>query len=292
MPCSSSVTSIRRSLYTASLSLLVLFAGYALGAIPCQDCHEEQVAAFATSPHAALVQNDVKFCASCHGDPKAHLESAAATDIVGKSQLANWNGEREARACATCHEAEQPAWRDASHTSEGLCWSCHESQALHSKRADSLPSAKRHRTWDLCTRCHAEQAAELRMVYRHPVESGDLDCTDCHDIHGKSSLRVDLVEQRTCLRCHEEQKGPFLFEHDGMEQGCTNCHSAHGSPHRGQLLTAGNGSCLTCHLQSDFATVGKVSHDFLLSGGGKCWDCHSEVHGSNTTPDFNPRGRR
>lgn len=292
MPSRSSLSFIHRSLFAVTVTVSILSVGTALGAIPCQDCHEEQVAAFANGPHAALVARDQKFCASCHGDPKAHLESASATDIVGKAQLATWDGEREARACATCHEADQPAWRDAPHTREGLCWSCHESQALHSKREESLNPARRHRTWDLCTRCHAEQAAELRMVYRHPVESGDVDCTDCHDIHGNSSMKIDLVEQSACLRCHEEQKGPFLFEHGGMEQGCTSCHAAHGSPHRGQLLTAGNGACLSCHLQSDFANVGKVSHDFLLSGGGRCWDCHSEVHGSNTTPDFNPRGRR
>jgi DmsE family decaheme c-type cytochrome len=264
----------------------------ALAATPCADCHEDQTAAFAAGPHASVASSDDRFCASCHGDPAAHLQSADAADIVGKAALAEWPGERKARACVTCHASDFPAWNVAPHMDDGLCWSCHANQALHSADEAGLPEARRRATWELCTSCHAQQAAELRMVYRHPVESGLVACTDCHDIHGKSAMRKELVAAADCLRCHREQQGPFLFVHPPMEQGCTDCHAAHGSPYRGQLLTAGNGTCLTCHLQSNFPGVGKTSHDFLLSGGGRCWDCHSEVHGSNTTPDFNPRGRR
>ncbi|HEX9149192.1 MAG TPA: cytochrome c3 family protein [Thermoanaerobaculia bacterium] len=262
------------------------------GANPCRDCHEKQVAAIAAGPHAAVAARDARFCATCHGDPKAHLESGDPADIVGGKTLATWRGERQALACASCHEKEFPAWRQAPHTANRLCWSCHASQALHSKGEPPLGPAKAHQTWGLCISCHPGEAAQFRMVYRHPVERGVMDCTDCHDIHGRSVLQTNRVDDHACLRCHEEQKGPFLFEHAGMEQGCSNCHAAHGSPHRGQLLSSGNGACLTCHIQSNFPGIGKTSHDSLLSGGGRCWDCHSEVHGSNTTPDFNPRGRR
>jgi DmsE family decaheme c-type cytochrome len=279
--------------YPILILFAVLIPGLALfAASPCQDCHEEQVGAYAGTPHARVVARDAQFCASCHGDPHAHLASNATADIIGGAALSKWTGEQKARACARCHAKDFPAWQRAPHAEEGLCWSCHAREAVHAKVEPELPPARAHRTWALCTSCHAQQGAELGMVYRHPVQSGQVDCTDCHDIHGRSVLRNELVEQTACLECHEEQKGPFLFEHGAMEQGCTSCHAAHGSPYRGQLLTSGNGTCMTCHLQTDFPAVGKTSHGFLLSGGGRCWDCHSEIHGSNTTQDLNPRGRR
>lgn len=279
-------------MFLPALAAAMVAAGELSADTPCLDCHEDQVVAYDSGPHASVSAKDERFCASCHGSPEAHLQSGDAADIVGKATLSTWSGERKARACATCHAPDFPAWTRAPHLDEGLCWSCHAPESLHGADVAELPEARRRGTWNLCISCHAEQAAELRMVYRHPVESGLVDCTDCHDIHGRSTLRTELVSAADCVRCHKEQQGPFLFVHPPMEQGCMDCHAAHGSPHRGQLLTAGNGTCLTCHLQSNFPGVGKTSHDFLLSGGARCWDCHSEIHGSNTTPDFNPRGRR
>ncbi len=266
-------------------------AGAPPGALRCGECHDAQVAAVLRGPHASIARRDATFCAACHGDPTAHLESASADDIRGGDELAKWRGEQQAAACASCHAREFPAWRQAAHAGEGLCWTCH-SEALHDDGATVKPASNRA-AFDRCTSCHRDVALESRMLYRHPVESGVVGCTSCHDIHGRSVRTASQsVPDQTCLGCHEEQKGPFLFEHPAMEQGCSSCHAAHGSPHRGQLLTAGSGTCLGCHAQSNFPAVGAASHDFRLSGGGRCWDCHSDVHGSNTTPDLNPRGRR
>lgn len=267
--------------------------------LQCADCHDAEVAAILRGPHASIARRDVTFCAACHGDPAAHLESASADDIRGGDELAKWTGEQQAAACASCHAREFPAWRQAAHLDEGLCWSCHASEATHGEATLVQPaqpgmarSGRRH-TFDLCTSCHRDVALQSRMTYRHPMESGLVGCTSCHDIHGRSvQTAMEIVSDQACLACHEEQKGPFLFEHAAMEEGCSNCHAPHGSPHRGQLLTASSATCIGCHAQSNFPGVGAVSHDFLLSGGGRCWDCHSDVHGSNTTPDLNPRGRR
>ena len=119
-------------------------------------------------------------------------------------------------------------------------------------------------------------------------------CTDCHDIHGAEAAAVvgDPMSAR-CTNCHAEQAGPFLFEHEAVADGCTTCHRPHGSWNRDLLLSSGNAICLECHVQSNFPGVGKINaHESFLGGGGRCWDCHSQVHGSNTNPEFNPRGRR
>lgn len=252
------------------VSLLLLFVAPLLyAANPCRDCHEEVVARVAAGPHANVVARDAQFCAACHGDPAKHLASNDKADIISGGEVARFSAAAQTAACAKCHVRQHPQAHES-------CWECHEAEALHRGVAARTP-------YELCTSCHRDVVSQFRMHYRHPVESGVVTCTSCHDVHGP-----DEVREETCLACHEEQKGPFLFEHAAMEDGCGSCHAPHGSPHRGQLKSAGNGICLGCHLQADF----EATHDFRLAGGGRCWDCHSDVHGSNITPDLNPRGRR
>jgi hypothetical protein len=50
--------------------------------------------------------------------------------------------------------------------------------------------------------------------------------------------------------------------------------------------------CLTCHVQTNFPAAGKVPHNRYLQGGGKCLDCHSEVHGSNVDELMAPQYRK
>lgn len=264
---------------------------------PCVSCHDEQHAALQATAHRGVVEDGPRFCESCHGDGARHLDSGEAADIVGPGAMASWTTVDESEACLTCHGADFPASDDRPHADLVSCWSCHGDDALHGFAArDDVGTARRHASWDLCTQCHAAVKAEFQLEYRHPVEAGLVDCVDCHDIHGREAVlsqsRHESAER--CLACHKDQSGPYVFEHLAMEQGdgCASCHRPHGSWNRSMLVSTGNGVCTTCHLQSNFPGVGKVPHDFRLSGGATCWSCHSEIHGSNTTPDFNPRGRR
>jgi DmsE family decaheme c-type cytochrome len=275
------------------LALVILSPAAALAENPCRDCHAEVFTPLEQGPHRAVAERGAQFCVSCHGDAAAHLASPEAANIVTGPAAAALTSEKQAAACASCHAREFPGWRQSAHAGEGLCWSCHASQALHWKPEETaIAKISARESFEGCTSCHREVAAQFRMHYRHPAENGQVTCTTCHDIHGRTPHAQQLVADATCLSCHEEQNGPFLFVHGAMENGCASCHAPHGSAHRGQLRTAGNGACLSCHVQTNFPTVGAASHDFRLSGGGRCWDCHSEVHGSNTTPDLNPRGRR
>lgn len=282
--------------------MVLLVCGAALAAAasapagnPCAECHEDQYAALRATAHRGVLADGSRLCEACHGDGAAHMDSGEASDIRGPSALHEWSPDQESRACLSCHGADYPAYAEMPHAGKLGCWSCHEDSALHN--GDENPrgtTASKHETWDLCTSCHSSTRAEFRLQYRHPVEQGLVDCTDCHDIHGrKPEAALERQEHRaTCVSCHHEQRGPYLFEHLAMAEGCVSCHRPHGSWNRGLLAATGNGSCLSCHLQSSFPGVGKTPHDFRLNGGARCWDCHSEVHGSNTTPDLNPRGRR
>lgn len=292
----------RGRLRLALLLVVGLAAAGVQAANPCAECHNEQVNAYLATSHRGIATESVRLCVACHGDAAKHLESGEASDIRGPATLAGWTAERQSEACLSCHDTSFPAWAEAPHAGRVSCWSCHGGQALHSGSDGSgLPTAERHATWKLCTTCHQEVKSEFRQEYRHPVEAGLVDCTDCHDIHGTDSgLPGDgrvgdagtPAGAQACARCHQLQSASHIFEHPAMEEGCTSCHKPHGSWNRGLLASTGNGVCLSCHVQSTFPGVGQIDHEFRLNGGARCWDCHSDVHGSDTTPDLNPRGRR
>lgn len=276
------------------LAFIWLLGPAAWAANPCIACHEEPAKLLSATKHRGVVKDGAAFCAACHGDPQKHLESGEAKDIVGPKELLSWGPEQQARACLACHGSDFPGWRETPHAGSVSCWSCHAPQALHFRpHGNVLPAAERHKTWTLCTTCHGEVKAQFLQEFHHPVPEGLLDCVDCHDVHGRRAVDPSReVSRAACLKCHQEQAGPFLFQHLAMDRGCTTCHKPHGSWNRDLLTSVGNGVCLTCHLQSTFPGVGQVDHEFNLAAGARCWDCHSQVHGSNTTPDFNPRGRR
>jgi predicted CXXCH cytochrome family protein len=95
----------------------------------------------------------------------------------------------------------------------------------------------------------------------------------------------------TCLQCHEQQRGPFVFEHLALREGCTVCHSPHGSPNQRMLKERNHTLCLKCHLQDqsltrpDRLTIGGGAHSTGRLSAGACWaaGCHEAVHGSNVS---------
>jgi Doubled CXXCH motif (Paired_CXXCH_1). len=57
---------------------------------------------------------------------------------------------------------------------------------------------------------------------------GKMSCADCHDPHRGEILTVGAVgetaKNESCLKCHNAQRGPFVFEHEAIREGCTLCH--------------------------------------------------------------------
>jgi predicted CXXCH cytochrome family protein len=92
--------------------------------------------------------------------------------------------------------------------------------------------------------------------------------------------------EEKCFQCHKEMRGPFVFEHDALRDGCRSCHNPHGSIND-KLLPAGQTiTCIRCHWESRFNTadadIGSHGHDHHAVGAGQnCIDCHTAVHGSN-----------
>jgi predicted CXXCH cytochrome family protein len=113
-------------------------------------------------------------------------------------------------------------------------------------------------------------------------------CTECHSPHkgsihlgGSTALRG---QDETCLKCHPAQRGPHVFEHEAMREGCTTCHGAHGTVNAKMLTVRDSNLCLKCHfqqVQGGAIRIGGSDHTARLSVG-TCWTagCHEAVHGS------------
>jgi DmsE family decaheme c-type cytochrome len=128
------------------------------------------------------------------------------------------------------------------------------------------------------------------------VEGGVMDCSSCHDPHGRpgrESLRLTRMGEPPCLSCHSEKRGPFVFEHPtgqsvGTAADCFRCHEPHGSSNPKMLLRANVYQlCLECHSPIKPNTIGSQPpsfHDISLPRYRNCTTCHVAVHGSNLSP--------
>jgi predicted CXXCH cytochrome family protein len=204
--------------------------------------------------------------------------------------------------CSLCHE---DIWRDVGHTvharlmvdeENGIelgCESCHGPGSLH-----SMEGGGRHlihnpgRSSESCLRCHIDVQGHFALPNRHPVESGQVACIDCHDPHGSEGADlfaegIAMHQAGNCVDCHAAQAGPFVFEHEAMREGCTACHEPHGSPNNKMLKVANASLCLQCHFteqRPNALMIGGVDHTgFGFIQQGSCWTagCHEAVHGSH-----------
>jgi DmsE family decaheme c-type cytochrome len=150
-----------------------------------------------------------------------------------------------------------------------------------------------------CFRCHLDVQAQFHFPQHHPVLEGKMNCVDCHDPHGPDIMKPagGLAMARlneSCANCHREQTKPMIFEHAALREGCTTCHTPHGSVNAKLLTIRDFNLCLRCHTQTPSPTapagtffIGNVDHSGFLRFGA-CWTagCHVAVHGSNVQPYF------
>jgi len=216
--------------------------------------------------------------------------------------------------CANCHEEVVRDFVTATHarlkapgtnaTNTG-CESCHGPGSLHAQAGGAANLIVNPRkSPQACFACHLDVRADFQLPHHHPVLEGNMTCTDCHEPHKGKAMKggptgkaerirgggmAFLTENENCLQCHTAQRGPYVFEHEAMREGCTVCHRPHGSVNQ-RLLTERNQTlCLKCHFERQTSggsiLIGNVDHSFFLPQG-TCWSagCHEEPHGSNVTP--------
>ncbi len=198
--------------------------------------------------------------------------------------------------CITCHDKEGREFKLSTHArisndkNEGAaqgCEICHGPGSIHADASggkDNIINPRKNP--EICFTCHLDKKMEFRLPYHHPVLEGKMSCADCHNLHGDdvrpwSTTSMEDINEK-CFKCHKDQRGPFVFEHQALREGCTTCHKVHGSIHEKMLIIRDQNLCLRCHAQQVADTMGTTQHadDWQR---GTCWSggCHTSVHGSN-----------
>jgi predicted CXXCH cytochrome family protein len=204
--------------------------------------------------------------------------------------------------CATCHEEITRFFPTATHArlmARGTnalsmgCEGCHGPGSLHSQSGGAAHTIiNPGRSPQVCFQCHLDKRGEFSLPHHHPVMEGKVTCGNCHELHKFDAVAgggISVLEQReVCRNCHTRQLGPFVFEHEGLREGCTACHSVHGSVNAKMLKERNQNLCLKCHFQRQVKAgtilIGDVDHTRFLSRG-TCWSggCHEAVHGSQVS---------
>jgi predicted CXXCH cytochrome family protein len=170
------------------------------------------------------------------------------------------------------------------------CETCHGPGSLHVENRGRKTGDILIPETETCLACHLNIKAKFMLQHHHPVREGRMSCMDCHATHGHdvgTPARSWLHNgNEMCFKCHKEMRGPFVFEHDAVRDGCISCHNPHGSINDKLLVAGQTTTCLRCHWESAFntgtASLGNHAHSSHAIGAGQdCIDCHVAVHGSN-----------
>jgi DmsE family decaheme c-type cytochrome len=194
--------------------------------------------------------------------------------------------EARTKVCLDCHlGGARMHWPGSPHAGSDItCADCH---ASHPVRDPVLSAATQA---PVCFTCHAEQRAAALKPSHHPVTEGQMACADCHNPHGSPgpNLLVAASVNDTCLNCHDEKRGPMLFDHPPVQEQCTLCHTPHGSVQVALLKQRPPYLCQNCH-DSTLHNSQPFSGASIPGGSAPsrmmllraCLNCHSQIHGSN-----------
>ncbi len=286
-----------------------------VGSEVCKDCHEDQFKAFEKTSHAELAKmgswkSKVTGCEACHGPGKAHVEEGDPAKIISYK---NKSSKEISETCLGCHAGreERNNFRRGEHWRNDIgCTDCHSPHSTPAgrnvpqsitfvgpanaeKQDFSTIAMLKKGEPQLCVGCHGEVKPDFQKSFHHKVLEGIMKCSDCHNPHGGFELkqaRLATGADAACIKCHADKQGPFTYEHAPLKtDGCTACHTPHGSSNPRLLRFAQvNQLCLTCH---------SVAHDVgAVEPGGpqhnqnaqyaNCTACHVKIHGSRTSPVF------
>jgi predicted CXXCH cytochrome family protein len=233
----------------------------------------------------------------------------APVQIAGASYVGS-------KQCAECHADQTAHFVGSTHAKVGIadpklgetsCEACHGPGSLHVKAGGSKTTIiNPKKSAESCFQCHLDKRGQFSLPNSHPIMSGKVTCVDCHNVHEGNAVRgtgADMESQNeTCTKCHTAQRGPFMYEHSAMREGCTACHNPHGSVNAKMLVARDANLCNTCHLlKPSVPNNGEINSNSIRSTivngikvaspenhnnrlqQGTCWvaGCHEAVHGSN-----------
>ncbi len=266
------------------------------GADTCFKCHDSQVVlsifrtrhAVPTDPNSPFGHGQLQ-CEACHGPGGDHTgrvrRGQERPPMVRFGSGSGTPVEEQNGYCLNCHQGNVGfGWHGSAHDENTVaCADCHDS---HVERDPVLMTSAQP---GVCFDCHQQQRTQSMKAYAHPLRSGKMSCTGCHNPHGATTdvLLARQTVNQTCFGCHAELRGPYLWEHAPVADDCTTCHEPHGSNHPAMLSRRAPLLCQSCHSQDGHPSLPQDARG-LPSGnasayllGQSCLNCHSQVHGSN-----------
>jgi DmsE family decaheme c-type cytochrome len=262
----------------AALNPAFAEAAYVTDKETCIGCHADSIDAYHKTVHGLTFQHGAKGalqardCEACHGPRSEHVN--APDDSLKLST------EQYSAVCLQCHQdGGRMHWQNSQHkTGEVGCVSCH---TLMKKESDKGLLSRAEEP-SVCYSCHATVRGQMNKTSHHPVKEGKMACSSCHNPHGsvgKSMLKEATVNE-TCFTCHQEKRGPFVWEHPVVRENCASCHDAHGSNNADMLNSKGSFLCLQCHSYGGHINLPRYNRTSNPYGQG-CVNCHVTQHGSN-----------
>lgn len=259
--------------------------------------HDKITDFFRRSVHGEQIKEDTGLplvnCESCHGpgnlaiekveeNKRLHGDKGDKCDTKMLLDLKTLPPQAQSLICLKCHSAASTPslalWHTSVHALNDLsCFTCHK---LHEGPQQKVSNDKMA---ELCYGCHPDVRAQFRLFSHHPMQEKRMNCFDCHEPHGSANPKLlkGVTTRDTCLRCHMEKGGPFVYEHGDVMGNCLNCHAAHGSVNRRMLNAAMPFLCLQCHNPGHRSVMNPITKPLFAN---RCTDCHSAIHGSDT-PD-------
>jgi DmsE family decaheme c-type cytochrome len=256
------------------------------GTDTCKTCHADLYdKSFERTPHFKTTLEGGHGCESCHGPGTAHVEGGG--DVSKIVSFKNLPKTEVNKRCLSCHgeNLKQHHFSSSVHASSDVgcidCHSPHKAQEPQHLLLKAQPA--------LCYGCHVTQEADFAKPYHHRVNERLVECGDCHNVHGTTTLRqVKALPNgdAVCYKCHADKQGPFVFEHVPVRtEGCNSCHTPHGSTNPRMLRVSQiNLLCLQCHTFPVQGPLGPAHNQSARYQA--CTMCHPMIHGSNASSAF------
>ena len=260
-----------------------------VGQETCATCHEDKIAPMAKSLHGKAANPKTpaatQGCESCHGPGSKHVDDPAANPMLKFGKV---NANESNAKCVSCHASgEHALWAGSKHEARGVsCATCH---SVHSPKGELLMKAETETK--LCAGCHQQIVNKINRFNHMPVREDKMACSSCHNLHGSTNvklLKTGTTVDESCVSCHAEKRGPFLWEHAPVANACVTCHDPHGSSNDRMLVSKQPFLCQRCHVTSRHPPtvydgfVMKNSSNANKITGRSCVVCHSQIHGSNS----------
>jgi len=257
-----------------------------VGSDTCKTCHEDLYKKkFEHTPHFKTTLQDGHGCESCHGPGSAHVEGGG--DITKIISFKTMSRKDSSARCLSCHgeSHEQRHFSSSSHSNSDVgCVDCHSPHNAAEPQHLLVQAQPK-----LCYGCHTSAKADFARPYHHRVDEGLITCSDCHNVHGTTTIRQvrampsgDMI----CVKCHADKQGPFVYEHVPVKtEGCNSCHTPHGSNNPRYLrVSQVNLLCLQCHSFPAQGPAGPTHNQNTKYQA--CTMCHAAIHGSNASNVF------